>query len=1031
MADVAIQVLVEAEVKRALRDVQEFGRGASKSISRLEEANRRLQSVGRAATIGLTVPIVALGRSFLTAAADAEVFEASFETMLRSAERGRDLFEEIEAFAAATPFRIPELAQASQQLLAFGTAQEEVIERLEEIGNLSLGTADKLQRLVLAYGKVQAKGRATMEEINQFTEAGVPLLQALAGQLGVTEQELFKLIETGRIGFPEVQDAVTALSTGTGQFAGGMERASQTLAGLLSTLQDNISLAGQELVESLIDPLKDAAEVATRAAQAFGELDEGMRKVALGAGFLLAAIGPLAFGAKGLIGLGQQLVKLGKWLAPLAAAHPLVAGVLAGLAALTAGFFALTREARAAGRALQEASAALDQDIQVGTFSDDPEKVFAAIEGHNERLRELEETRRILIESMLSVRPDLDAASLRSLSTGSAQWLRELDVQIEQAAAAAVRLSEAHAALSQATRSPDGAPAGQPAAAEWMVREAEVATELAGELARLERRYVAFGDEQALVEGRAAAFSRALEQLADWVGETGDSFVAGGQTLARYVGMLGAAQESLQAFDASVQPDVLAPFSEQLAAADRNLQLFGDGLQHAQERVGILEAALRAVAASDLDLDAAEVRQLQTDLAAARAELERLSGAGPPTAVELLAQTAADAEQALQQQAAATQALHMAEQELQAARGSGAENVALLEHQVGLLQQLTGATEAAGTAQGLFAQVTQEVQQAQQQLAVATEAVRMAEEELQRAKQAGADPQQIAMLERTVELLTQMKDAAADAVAPWTLTFDTIRDWAGQAAGDLQATFRAITEAQEREARHQVELLRRSADEKERILRDAKREADDILRDQIRSLKASYDADEINLEEYDARLADLQDARTKRYGAEADAYADARNAQLMAAYDAEVAAFKARKQAALIQIAIDTALAVARTLGSIPFPFSVIPAGLAAVAGGVQLAVVASQQPPPPPELVQLQRGGIVTGPTHALIGEAGPEAVIPLDRPGIAPTLGGQTIQVTVYVTGSVMTGDDLARQIAQSIRRQQERGRIAPWRD
>jgi hypothetical protein len=41
--------------------------------------------------------------------------------------------------------------------------------------------------------------------------------------------------------------------------------------------------------------------------------------------------------------------------------------------------------------------------------------------------------------------------------------------------------------------------------------------------------------------------------------------------------------------------------------------------------------------------------------------------------------------------------------------------------------------------------------------------------------------------------------------------------------------------------------------------------------------------------------------------------------------------------------------------------------------------------------------GGIVTGPTLALIGEAGPEAVIPLDRAG---GMGGNNINV--YVQGA-----------------------------
>jgi hypothetical protein len=49
------------------------------------------------------------------------------------------------------------------------------------------------------------------------------------------------------------------------------------------------------------------------------------------------------------------------------------------------------------------------------------------------------------------------------------------------------------------------------------------------------------------------------------------------------------------------------------------------------------------------------------------------------------------------------------------------------------------------------------------------------------------------------------------------------------------------------------------------------------------------------------------------------------------------------------------------------------------------------------PDIPMLAAGGIVTGPTLAMIGEAGPEAVIPLDRMG---QMGGGN-NVTINVNG------------------------------
>lgn len=55
------------------------------------------------------------------------------------------------------------------------------------------------------------------------------------------------------------------------------------------------------------------------------------------------------------------------------------------------------------------------------------------------------------------------------------------------------------------------------------------------------------------------------------------------------------------------------------------------------------------------------------------------------------------------------------------------------------------------------------------------------------------------------------------------------------------------------------------------------------------------------------------------------------------------------------------------------------------------------------------QEGGIVTGPTPGIVGEAGPEAIIPLDRLG---DFGTGNIEVTINASG-----DGVADQIIDDI--------------
>ena len=83
---------------------------------------------------------------------------------------------------------------------------------------------------------------------------------------------------------------------------------------------------------------------------------------------------------------------------------------------------------------------------------------------------------------------------------------------------------------------------------------------------------------------------------------------------------------------------------------------------------------------------------------------------------------------------------------------------------------------------------------------------------------------------------------------------------------------------------------------------------------------------------------------------------------------------------------------------------------LAAVIFGkamAEVAAIASQKP-------ALGAGGIVTSPMEALIGEKGPEAVIPLDR----FTMMGNTTVVVEIIGGIWTTRPETAQELARYIR-------------
>lgn len=205
-----------------------------------------------AATAAMSLPLIKM-------AAEAEQTEVAFGTLLGSAERAQTLLGQLEGFAASTPFESGEINAAARSLLAFGSSAGEVTGELRMIGDIAAGVGVPLGELSEIYGKARTSGRLFAEDVNQLTGRGIPIISALADQFGVADSEVKKLVESGKVGFPEMQAAFASMTSEGGQFSGMMEAQSGTLMGLWSTLTDNMKLAGKDIGKTLIEAfdLKD------------------------------------------------------------------------------------------------------------------------------------------------------------------------------------------------------------------------------------------------------------------------------------------------------------------------------------------------------------------------------------------------------------------------------------------------------------------------------------------------------------------------------------------------------------------------------------------------------------------------------------------------------------------------------------------------------------------------------------------------------------------------------------------------------
>ena len=204
---------------------------------------------------GMAGGILNMGIASVQAAAQMRQYEIAFQTMLKSAEAGTQMLRELQQFAAETPFDVPGVVSAGQQLMAFGFKAEEIIPMLTNLGDaasgLGLGT-EGVSRLAYALGQMQTSGKLNAQDMMQLTSAGISAWDMLAQAAGKTVAEMKDLCSKGAI---DSKAAVQTIVAGMNeQFGGMMAKTSDEVAGLLANIEEtagNTSAAvGKYLTEA-------------------------------------------------------------------------------------------------------------------------------------------------------------------------------------------------------------------------------------------------------------------------------------------------------------------------------------------------------------------------------------------------------------------------------------------------------------------------------------------------------------------------------------------------------------------------------------------------------------------------------------------------------------------------------------------------------------------------------------------------------------------------------------------------------------
>lgn len=171
----------------------------------------------------------------------------AFEAFTGSADKARGIVADLTGFANQKLLNTQDVLDAGKGLLAFGESSENLVPVLGRIADISAATGKNFNELTTIYGKARTSGVLYAEDINQLVDAGIPIIQEFAKQMGVSNDQVKKLASEGKISFEELQLAFFNLTKEGEKFAGQAELGAQTVGGAYRKLVAELAPITQEI----------------------------------------------------------------------------------------------------------------------------------------------------------------------------------------------------------------------------------------------------------------------------------------------------------------------------------------------------------------------------------------------------------------------------------------------------------------------------------------------------------------------------------------------------------------------------------------------------------------------------------------------------------------------------------------------------------------------------------------------------------------------------------------------------------------
>jgi len=188
----------------------------------------------------------------------------SLAAILQNKVAADKIFGQIRDLAVYSPFNFSELTNYAKQLSAFSIPANELFDTMKRLADVSAGLGVDMNRIILAYGQVRSAAVLRGQELRQFTEAGIPLVDELAKKFrelngqAISTGDVFDKISNREVPFQMIKDIFEEMTNEGGKFYKMQEIQATSLSGMISNLRDAYDIMLDSIGSANSETLKGA-----------------------------------------------------------------------------------------------------------------------------------------------------------------------------------------------------------------------------------------------------------------------------------------------------------------------------------------------------------------------------------------------------------------------------------------------------------------------------------------------------------------------------------------------------------------------------------------------------------------------------------------------------------------------------------------------------------------------------------------------------------------------------------------------------